>query len=138
MPRCPKCGNDLINNNGAYICNNCGSRFRAASNTPAVQPQYSAPQPPAPVAPAPVAPVETGRKGKKQPKDCEGINYGKLQFMAGFFLPLFGILPGLLIGLATGNRKTIHGMKWGFLALLILGAIAGIVCGVLFGLVLNQ
>ena len=131
MPRCPKCGNDLINNNGAYICNACGSRFRAANNTPAVQ-QYSQPAPVAPVAPAP---VETGKKDKK---DREGVNYGKLQFLAGFFLPLFGVLPGILIGLATGNRKTIHGMKWGFLALLILGAIAGIVCGVLFGLVFNQ
>ena len=124
MPRCPKCGNDLINNNGgSYICNACGSRFRATNNTPAVQ-QYSQP--------APVAPATTDKKVKK---DREGVNYGKLQFLAGFLLPLFGILPGILIGLATGNRKTIHGMKWGLLTLLILGAIAGAVCGILFGVV---
>ena len=142
MARCPKCGYDLmINNDGAYICNNCGSRFRAANNTPAVQPQYTAPQPQY-TAPQPqyeaTTPVETGKKGKtgkKEKKDFEGVNYGKLQFLAGFFLPLIGIIPGLLIGLATGNRKTIRGMKWGFLTLLILGAIAGIICGILFGVV---
>lgn len=134
MARCPKCGYDLmINNDGAYVCNNCGSRFRAANNTPAVQPQYTAPQPQY-EEPAPVAPVETGKKGKKEKKNFEGINYGKLQFLAGFFLPLFGLIPGLLIGLATGNRKTIRGMKWGFLILLILGALAGITVGVLFAI----
>ena len=132
MPRCPKCGYDLINNNGAYLCNNCGSRFRAANNTPAVQPQYD--NTPVAATPAPVAPVDTTKKSKKEKKDFEGINYGKLQFLAGFFLPLFGIIPGLLIGLATGNRKTIRGMKWGFLTLLILGAIAGIICGIVLGL----
>ena len=137
MPRCPKCGYDLINNNGAYICNNCGSRFRAA-NSPAVQPQYNNTPAVATAPTAPVAPVETGKKGKKDKKDREGVNYGTLQFLAGFFLPLFGIIPGLLIGLATGNRKTIHGMKWGFLTLLILGVIAGIVCGIIFGPALIQ
>ena len=112
MPRCPKCGYDLINNNGAYICNNCGSRFRAA-NSPAVQPQYNNTPAVATAPTAPVAPVETGKKGKKDKKDREGVNYGTLQFLAGFFLPLFGIIPGLLIGLATGyygvNAKLFRG-----------------------------
>jgi hypothetical protein len=97
-----------------------------------VQPQYD--NTPVAATPAPVAPVDTTKKSKKDKKDFEGINYGKLQFLAGFFLPLFGIIPGLLIGLATGNRKTIRGMKWGFLTLLILGAIAGIICGIVLGL----
>ena len=140
MPKCPRCGKDLIAKDGAYVCDDCKVRYTVADQNQQPVPQKPVGEEikqPVTVAPAP----ETKKKGKRVRKtkeerraEQEGLKCGKLQYAMGMLMLLFGIIPGIMFAIGTGNKKTIAGMKMGLVILLILALSAGIITGLVFAI----
>ena len=148
MPKCQKCGKELTVKNGVYVCVDCKLKYstipvpteehheKVVQTTQPIQKSVEGHQP---VEEPAIQSVEKKpkrkwtRKTKEERKaDQIGTNYGKTQYAMGMLLLLFGIIPGIVIALATGNRKTIAGMKMGLIILLILALSAGIITGLVF------
>lgn len=148
MPKCQKCGKELTVKNGVYVCVDCKLKYstipvpteehheKVVQTTQPIQKSVEVNQP---VEEPVIQSAEKKpkrkwtRKTKEERKaDQIGTNYGRTQYAMGMLLLLFGIIPGIVIALATGNRKTIAGMKMGLVILLILALSAGIITGLVF------
>ena len=119
--KCPKCGGELVNNNGIYTCEQCQKSFKAknAYTAPAIQPAQSNE--------IRTEEIKSNSLCVVFKENAQDLVYFVAGILLGLFMSIFGVAVACSVAPFVGRRDMAKGSLIGFFTELGLGILGGII-----------